>query len=241
VEAVSSLLSIILINLVLSGDNALVIGMAAHRLPPRQRRTAIVVGTTAAVVLRVALTLVAALLLQVPFLDAVGGVLLLWIAFKLLEEEEEEHDKSVPEGMRAAITTIVIADVVMSLDNILGVAGAAHGETWLLAVGLVISMILVMFGGSLVAALLNRFWWLAYLATAIIAWTGADMVFSDEGLVRLVPPLGDPQRHAVEVAASWAIALFVVAFAHWYHRSSQNPVPAPSESRVPSPPRRELG
>jgi YjbE family integral membrane protein len=219
VEAVSSLLSIILINLVLSGDNALVIGMAAHRLPPSQRRTAIVVGTGAAVALRVALTFVAALLLQVPFLELVGGLLLLWIAFQLLEEEEEEAAGEAPEGLRAAIRTIVIADVVMSLDNILGVAGAAHGESWLLAIGLVISMVLVMFGGSLVATLLNKFWWLAYLATAIIAWTGADMIFQDQGLHRFVPRLEDPSSHLIETIVAWVIAVAVVAFAHWFHRS----------------------
>src|SRR5205814_8968444 len=98
--------------------------------------------------------------------------------------DEEHAEGEAPEGLRAAIRTIVIADVVMSLDNILGVAGAAHGEPWLLAIGLVISMALVMFGGSLVATLLNKFWWLAYLATVIIAWTGADMIFQDQGLAR---------------------------------------------------------
>jgi YjbE family integral membrane protein len=214
VEVISSLLSIILINLVLSGDNALVIGMAAHRLPSHQRRVAIVAGTTAAVVLRVALTFVAELLLQVPYLEVVGGVLLLWIAFKLLREEEEAGDhREAPEGMRAAIITIVVADVVMSLDNILGVAGAAHGDAVLLAIGLVISMALVMFGGNLVAVLLNRFRWLTYLATAVIAWTGADMMLHDHGVeAQVVVP------HAAQIAVPVLVMVAVVGFAHWFHR-----------------------
>ena len=225
-EVVSSLLSIILINLVLSGDNALVIGMAAHRLPPHQRRLAIVVGTTAAVVLRIALTFAAALLLEVPFLEVVGGLLLLWIAFKLLREEEEQAAGEPPEGLRAAVMTIVIADVVMSLDNILGVAGAAHGDALLLAIGLVISMALVMFGGSLVALLLNTFWWLSYLATAVIAWTGADMVLHDRGLDRrLTVP------HAAALAVPLLAAAGVVAFAHWFHRRRPSRLPA-SPSRA---------
>ena len=231
-EIVSALLSIILIDLVLSGDNALVIGMAAHRLPAQQRRWAIMGGAGAAVVLRVLLTVIASLLLRVPFLQVLGGVLLLWIAFKLLREEDPHTGTNrSPERMRDAILTIVVADAVMSLDNILGVAGAARGETTLLLFGLVLSMGLVMFGGSLVATLINRLWWLAYVATAVIAWTGADMILQDDGLEQRVSLLADPHYHAAEVAVSWLIALGVVAAAHWYHRRTPAaPRPAPAHT-----------
>jgi YjbE family integral membrane protein len=218
-EVVSALLSILLIDLVLSGDNAVVIGMAAHRLPERQRSVAIMGGAGAAVALRIVLTVVASYLLRIPFLQFVGGAVLLWIAFKLLHEEEETHgDKAPPGSLRDAIVTIVVADAVMSLDNVLGVAGAAHGETNLLLFGLVLSMGLVMFGGSLVATLINKFWWLSYLATAVIAWTGADMIIHDHGLDEVLFVLRDPHYYGAELVAPWVVAVAIVTLAHWFHR-----------------------
>ena len=166
-------LSIILIDLVLSGDNAVVIGMAAHRLPPRQRKMAIIFGAGAAIVLRIALTAVATLLLLLPWVRLVGGALLLWIGFKLLKEEEEQHEGTGgSERLFEAISTIIVADVVMSVDNILGVAAAAHGDIGLLIFGLVLSMIIMLAGGSLIATMIDKFWWLVYLGSAVIIWTG---------------------------------------------------------------------
>src|SRR5262245_33735392 len=129
-----SILRIIIVDLVLSGDNAVVIGMAAHRLPPKQRKQAILIGGGAAIALRILLTATAALLLTIPGLQFVGGLLLLWIAFKLLKEEEESHEGiKVAKTMREAILTILIADFVMSKDNVLDVVGARleYMEMWL--------------------------------------------------------------------------------------------------------------
>src|SRR5262245_47315925 len=160
----SQIFRIVLIDLALSGDNAVVIGMAAHRLPPRQRRIAIIVGGAAAIILRIALTAVASFLLTLPLLEAIGGVLLLIIAFKLLKEEEESAEGvDVATTMRGATTTILVADFVMSLDNILAVAAAAHGDFSLLLFGLVVSMGFVMLGGALAASLISRFWWMVYV------------------------------------------------------------------------------
>jgi YjbE family integral membrane protein len=212
----TALLSIVLIDLVLSGDNALVIGMAAHRLPPRQRRIAITGGAAAAILLRVTLTVGASLLLQVAYLRLLGGALLLWIAFKLLKEEAAGAEENAsPERLRDAILTIVVADFVMSLDNILGVAGAAGGHTGLLLFGLALSMGIMMLGGNLVAALLNRAWWLAYLATAVIAHTGATMILHDPALhAWLALP------HWEEVVVPLVLAGVTVCAAHWFHRRS---------------------
>jgi YjbE family integral membrane protein len=213
-EFVSGLLQIILINIILSGDNAVVIGMAAHRLEPKQRRTAILVGGLGAIVLRVVLTIVAAALLMIPGLRLVGGLLLVWIAIQLLEEEEEGSETKAAGTLREAITTILIADLVMSIDNVLGVAAASNGNFVLLGLGLVISMAILMFLGGLVANLIDRFWWLAYVGAGVIAWTAADLVLSDpflQGLIGEVPKLG-------EYAFAAAVTLATLAFAHWFHR-----------------------
>jgi YjbE family integral membrane protein len=213
-DLIPRILQIVLIDLVLSGDNAVVIGMAAHPLPHRQRRIAIAIGGAAALGLRVSLTAIAALLLGLPALKAIGGVLLLWIAFRLLEQEEESSEgiKSAT-TMRGAIVTILLADFVMSLDNVLGVAAASGGDVELLLFGLVVSMAIVMLGGSIFAGLIDRLWWLAYVGALVIAWTGADMVQEDH-LIAGVAELPTLARTALNALVSCS----VVALAHVVHR-----------------------
>ena len=218
-EVLAAAVGIILINLVLSGDNAVVIGMAAHRLPHRQRRTAILFGSGAAIVLRVALTAVASFLLKLAWIRLVGGAMLLWIGFKLLEREEEIHDgEGKAESFFSAISTIIVADFVMSLDNILGVAAAAHGDLALLIFGLAFSMVVVVIGGSLIASVLDRFWWLAYLGSAVIAWTGAEMIFEDS---KVEEYLGEPVTTTYILIA--VITITVLAAAHYFHRHRPKP------------------
>jgi YjbE family integral membrane protein len=179
-DLASGLLSVTLINIVLSGDNAIVIGMAAAPLTPRRRRLAIVIGGALAIALRIALTWLAAALLQIPALGALGGGLLLWIAFRLLKAEEETVEGAkASTTLGGAIFTIALADVVMSFDNVLGVAAAARGAVGLLMFGLAGSMAIVIAGGGLLASIISRFWWLAYVGAAVIAWTAAQMVFGD--------------------------------------------------------------
>jgi YjbE family integral membrane protein len=211
---ISRIVQIILIDLVLSADNAVVIGMAAHPLPPRQRRLAIVFGGGVAVVLRVVLTGVAAMLLGFPALKAIGGILLLGIAFKLLEREDETRDGvRAASTLRGAIATILVADVVMSLDNVLGVAAASNGDIALLIFGLLVSMAIVMLGGGLFADLIDRLWWLAYVGAAVIAWTGSEMIQEDAlvaGLAAL--PI------FLEIAVNVLVTVAVVGLAHAVHR-----------------------
>jgi YjbE family integral membrane protein len=210
-----SILRIIIINLILSGDNAVVIGLAAHHLPVHQRRMAILFGGIVATILRVILTAVAALLLQVSGLQVVGGALLIWIAFKLLKEEEESKEGvKIAATMREAIITILIADFIMSMDNVLGVAAASEGDLRLLLFGLILSMAIVMWMGSLVANLINRLWWLSYLGAAVIAWTGAVMIFDDPFVAHRAEWLNSP----IVYTAAALITIGVTAFAHWFHR-----------------------
>jgi len=210
-----SVIQIILIDLFLSGDNAVVIGMAAHRLASTQRRTAILIGGGGAIVLRVILTGIATLLLKITGLQLVGGLLLIWIAFKLLQEEEESKEGlKVAASMREAITTILLADLIMSMDNVLGVAGASNGNLKLLLFGLILSMAIVIWMGSVVANLINRFWWLSYIGAAVIAWTGAIMIFED----RFVLERADWLSRPVAYTSAAVITIAVTVFAHWFHR-----------------------
>jgi YjbE family integral membrane protein len=213
-EALPSILSILAIDLVLSGDNVVVIAMAAHRLPPRQRRFAVLFGGGAAIVQRIVLTAIATFLLTIPGLQAAGGIVLLWIGFKLLKEQEESGTGVTGAvSLRGAILTITIADLVMSTDNVLGVAAAAHGDIPLLMFGLVLSMAILMLGGSLVANLMTRAKWLVYVGAAVIAYTGAEMVLGDNFVhdSGVVPA-------ALEVPIALIVAGVTLAIAYAVHR-----------------------
>jgi len=214
-DFLSQIIRIIIIDLVLSGDNAVVIGMAAHRLESKQRRNAILIGGAAAIALRILLTAVAAFLLKLNGLHLGGGLLLLWIAFKLLKQEEESREGiKVAASMKEAITTILIADFVMSLDNVLGVAAASNGNVKLLLFGLVFSMGILMFMGNLVATLINKLWWLAYVGSGVIAWTGAHMLFEDGWIRNRLDWMTNMAGH---VSAAF-ITFLTLMIAHWYHR-----------------------
>jgi YjbE family integral membrane protein len=177
--------NIALVDLALSGDNAIVIGMAAAALPGRQRRWAILVGGAAAIVLRVLLTTVATYLLLIPYLTAAGGAVLVWVVWKLLRGEDAGGDRAGQEAgsFRQAILLVVVADCMMSLDNVIAVAGSAHGSVGLLAAGLLLSMPLLLVTGGFVSALVDRARWLLYLGAAAISFTAARMVFEDRAVV----------------------------------------------------------
>lgn len=181
------LLKIIWINIVLSGDNAVVIALAARSLRPEEQRRAIFWGSGFAVVLRIGLTLVAVQLMALPYLQIIGGLLLLWIGIQLLSEEaESEEDAKTHDNLIAAIRTILVADLVMSLDNVIGVAAAAKGNLILLTLGLGISIPLVIFGSSLMIRLMERFPVVVRLGAALIGWVGGETVVSDVALQHLI-------------------------------------------------------
>ena len=174
------LLKIIWINILLSGDNAVVIALAARGLPPEQQRKAILFGSGAAVVLRIGLTIIAAWLLALQGLQIIGGLLLLWIGAQLLANEEEgEGEAKEHANLMSAVRTILIADLVMSLDNVIAVAAAAKGDQVLLIMGLAISIPMVIFGSTLMIKLMERFPIIITLGAALIGWVGGETVASD--------------------------------------------------------------
>lgn len=205
------LVKIVWINIILSGDNAVVIALAARSLPPHQQRQAIFWGSGAAVVLRIGLTVVAAWLLGLSFLQIVGGCLLLWIGLQLLGDEDEDEGESKEHGtLMAAVRTILIADLVMSLDNVIAVAAAAQGSMLLLILGLAISIPLVIFGSTLMIKLMERFPIIVVLGAALIGWVGGETIVSDnvfKGTVAAYPWL--------HYAAAAAGAAFVVGVGRW--------------------------
>lgn len=201
------LLKIVWINIILSGDNAVVIALAARSLPPAQQRKAIFWGSGAAVVLRIVLTVVAAKLLEMSYLQIVGGLLLLWIGVQLLGEEEEEEEGGGKEhgNLMAAVRTILIADLVMSLDNVIAVAAAAKGSMVLLILGLAISIPLVIFGSTLMIKLMERFPIIVTLGAALIGWVGGETIISDVALKGAL--VGYPWAHYLAAAAGAGLVL----------------------------------
>ncbi len=204
-STLSGVFGVVLVDLVLSGDNALLIGMACAGLPPHHRRRGILYGSLAAIVLRILMATGAAYLLTIPFLRTLGGLLLLWIAYRLTGTGGDEHGE-VTRGTSLwdAVRTIIMADVVMSLDNVLAVGGISGGNLPLLLFGLGLTIPIIMWGSGLVAALLNRAPWLTYAGAAVLAWTAGHMVTAD-------PLLSLPEGPAFPVMAT-ALVLGFAAF-----------------------------
>ena len=181
------LLKIVWINIILSGDNAVVIALAARSLPVHQQKQAIFWGSGAAVVLRVVLTMIAVKLLALPYLQIIGGLLLLWIGVQLLgDEDDEEGQSQASGGLMAAVRTILLADLVMSVDNVIAVAAAAKGDMVLLVLGLLISIPLVIFGSTLMIKLMERFPIIVILGAALIGWVAGETILGDRALEAVV-------------------------------------------------------
>ena len=184
------LAKIIGVNIVLSGDNAVVIALAARSLPPKQQKLAILWGAGAAVVLRIVLTIFAVALLALPWLKIIGSLLLFWIGIKLLVPEDSDDNVSASDHLFTAIKTILIADVVMSLDNVIGVAAAAGGSMTLLILGLAISIPLVVFGATLLVNLMERFPSIITIGAGLIGWVAGEMLVTDPVLANWLTGLG---------------------------------------------------
>lgn len=179
-----ALLQIVWIDLLLSGDNAIVIALACRNLPEKQRRLGIFWGVAAAIGLRVVLTAFAVQLLEIPYLKTVGGLLLVWIGVKLIMPQADEggHEIEAKDKLLAAIKTIVIADFAMSLDNVIAVAGAAKGSMFLLIFGLALSIPLVVWGSKIVLSLMNRFSWIIVLGGGLLGYLAGEMIQTDPAL-----------------------------------------------------------
>src|SRR6267142_2322715 len=176
------LVKIIGVNIILSGDNAVVIALAARSLPPKQQTQAIIWGSGAAIVMRIVLTLFAVALLTLPWLKIIGSLLLFWIGVKLLVPEDDDTEIEASDQLLAAIKTILVADLVMSLDNVIAVAAAAGGSVVLLILGLAISIPLVIFGATLLLKLMERFPVIITIGAGLIGWVAGEMLVADSAL-----------------------------------------------------------
>lgn len=211
------LLEIIILNIVLSGDNAVVIALACRGLPPAQRTKGIVLGAGVAVVLRVVFTVVIASLLNTPFLRIAGALLLIWIAIKLIVEDGEAQDDSIAASSKLwkAVQTVAIADIVMSLDNVLAIAAVAKDSMPLLVAGLVISIPLIVVGASLITKLLERFPILVWAGAGLLGWVAGEMLDSDPWLIKT---FGEDLLHKLEYPAAALGALTVLGVGYLLKR-----------------------
>ena len=210
--------AIIWVNLLLSGDNAVVIALAARSLPQKQQKLAVFWGSAAAIIMRVILTIFAVALLQLPWLKLVGGVLLLWIGVKLIVPEDDEADIKSSDNLIQAVKTILIADLVMSLDNVIAVAAAAEqgpAETkiMLLIIGLALSIPIVIFGSVMMLKVMERFPIIITLGAALLGWIAGDIMVSDPAIAGWVKA-NAAWLHEWKVAPI-AGAIFVVALGKW--------------------------
>ena len=209
-----ALLQIIWINILLSGDNAVVIALACRSLPPRERRIGIMLGAGAAVALRIIFTLAVVSLMEIPYLKLVGGVLLVWIAVKLLTDETDEAAVKESDTIWNAVRTVAIADMVMSLDNVIAIAAAAKGSTPLILFGLCLSVPLIVFGATLIIDLLQRFPVLVWAGAGLLGWVAGSIMVSDPGWHAVFgawPPL-------VDEVLGGSVGVVVVLALSWFLR-----------------------
>ena len=209
-------LEIVVINILLSGDNAVVIALACRNLPPRQRRWGVFWGAIGAIVLRIVLTFFAVSLLQLSYLKIIGGALLVWIGIKLIAEEDGEggHDVQGSDRLLAAVRTVIIADLVMSIDNVLGIAAAARGNLLLLIFGLVVSVPLVIGGAQLIMRLIERFPILIVAGGGLLGFVAGELIVDDSAIVEWI--------HAHAAWLTWAAPVIGIALvvgpAKWLER-----------------------
>ncbi len=214
-----ALIEIIWINILLSGDNAVAIALACRPLPPKQRRWGVILGSLGAITLRIIFSIFVVYLLEVPYLKVTGSILLLWIAIKLIlpEEQADEGESKAAGTLFSAVRTVIIADAVMSLDNVIAIAAAAEDSMLLLIVGLLISMPLIVYGSTLVLKALERFPLLITAGGALLGWIAGEVLITDPVLVNTVEH-DAPYLHDLYIAP-FVGALFVVIVGLWLART----------------------
>lgn len=214
----TALLQIIWIDLLLSGDNALVIALACRNLPQEQRKMGIWLGTGAAIGLRILFAVIITTLLKIPYVQIVAGLLLLWVAAKLIFDESGSHEMAAPSTLFGVVKTIAIADAVMSLDNVLAVSAASHGNLYLFTFGIVLSIPLIIYGSELILKIIERFPIIVWGGAALLGWIAGDMIGKDP----FIMSLWGKQSLLTEYLCDTIGALFVLAlgfFMKW--RKSQ--------------------
>ncbi len=207
---------IIMIDILLGGDNAVVIALACRNLHPNQRRKGIMWGTAGAIILRIALVAFAVTLLQIPFLKFTGGILLLWIGYKLMVQSEDDggHELEAPDKLWTAVKTIIVADIAMSVDNVIAIAGAAgqvdaaHHQFGYIVFGLLVSIPLIVGGSQIVLYLIDRFPWIVTLGAGLLGWIAGGMIFSDPGLIKYFGESIESYATAAGIAAAVGVMLY---------------------------------
>ena len=220
-ELFARFLGILAIDLILSGDNAVVIALAVRQLKGDTRRTAIILGATGAVLLRLFFAAIVTYLLQIPLLQAVGGALLLWVAWKLVHDSPggEENEVQAGGNLWEAIRIIIIADVVMSLDNVVALVGVSGGNLALLVFGLALTIPLIIWGSTFLSALLDRWRWLVYVGAGILVYVAVEMLFEDSVVHGFV---GDSLQSFETVIALAGTAVFVALAWLWSRRGTKS-------------------
>jgi YjbE family integral membrane protein len=221
-ELVARFLGILAIDLILSGDNAVVIALAVRQLKGDTRRKAIILGATGAVLLRLFFAAIVTFLLQIPLLQAVGGALLLWVAWKLVHDspgEEEDDEVQAGGNLWEAIRIIIIADVVMSLDNVVALVGVSGGNLALLVFGLALTIPLIIWGSTFLSALLDRWRWLVYVGAGILVYVAVEMLFEDSVVHGFI---GDSLQSFETVIALAGTAVFVALAWLWSRRGTKS-------------------
>ncbi|WP_293856931.1 TerC family protein [uncultured Alsobacter sp.] len=220
-QSALAVLEVVWVNIILSGDNAVVIAMACRGLPPKQRRMGIVLGSAVAVLLRVVFTLIVVKLLQTPFLRIAGSVLLLWVAVKLVAEDGDEGDDiKASDKLLHAVWTVAVADMVMSLDNVLAIAAVAKDNMAMLVFGLLISIPLIVAGATLIMSLLARFPILVWAGAGLLGWVAGEMLDADPWLVQR---FGEELLHRLELPLAIAGTLIVLALGWLLKRRHATP------------------
>lgn len=203
-EYLLQLFSIIMINIVLSGDNALVIALASRNLKTHQQKLVMLWGSVGAVGLRICLTFIAVFILQIPYLQIAGGGLLLWIAIKLLADQHQHREEVRAEkNVWGAIKTIMLADLIMSLDNVIAIIGAAKGKVSLLIIGLVISIPIIIWGSKLIGDIIHKWPIIIVIGSVFLGWTAGSMVVDDRQMVEI---------NKMYLGLEWAIPSLFAAF-----------------------------
>jgi YjbE family integral membrane protein len=207
-DFITGLLMIVMIDLVLAGDNAVVIGMAARNVPADSQKKVIILGTAGAILIRILATLVVVRLLEIPGLHLAGGLLLIWIAFKLLVSDDG-HGANIKaqSSMWKAIGTIIVADMAMGIDNVVAIAGASHGSFVLVILGLLISVPIMVFGSTLVIKLMDRYPAVIYIGAGILAWTAGKMILG-EGFIQ---PIIEPLYYGKYIIVALVVAIILYA------------------------------
>lgn len=223
-EFFGALLGIMMVNIVLSGDNAVVIALASRALPPKQQKMAVLWGSAGAIGLRVVLTVVAVVLLHIPYVQFFGGVLLIWIAAKLLLENGGEEHIEASSSLWKAVKTIIVADIIMSLDNTLAIAAVAKGDYVLLGAGLALSVPLIVFGSQIILKVMDRFPVIVYAGAGLIAWTAGEMMQSD----KLMAAYTEMMPHWLLPAVITAAVIAAGVWNNKYRKAATEPVEEPA-------------